>query len=145
MPYCTLDDIKALVSEAELVQLTDDEGMGEIDVAKVNAAISRADEFIDGFLRGRYTLPLVEPIPALIKAISADLAVFYLHERRLGLKMPESLEERYKRALVALDKIQNGTITLGTASGDTPTPGEYKTNKSAQDKVFKQELLDKMP
>ena len=136
MPYCTLNDIKDQIPEANIIQLTDDEGLDEVNQERVDKAISVAGSVIDGYLRGRYSLPL-ENVPELIKTIAIDIAVYKLYERRLELEMPETMVNRYKNAVKTLEQIQKGIIKLGIESPDTgPGQGYYKTNKTAEDRVF---------
>lgn len=137
MPYCTLDDLKSSAVEATLVQLTDDDAStGEIDHTKVAEAIAYADQLIDGYLRGRYTLPL-NPVPGVIKNISVDLAIFHLYARRPELEMTEAQMFKYKNSVKLLEQIQKGLITFGIESADSgPGAGEYRTNKTADDRVF---------
>ncbi len=141
MSYSTLTDIKAHIPEVNLIQLTDDEELGVINEERVNEAISYADQLINGYLRGRYALPL-NPVPTLIQKLSIDLAVFHLYSRRLELEMPETMLARYNNAVKFLKQIQDGIITIGTDSGDSPAQGEYKTQKTEDDRVFNKGFLD---
>lgn len=141
MPYCTLTDIKSAIPEQNLIQLTDDEGAGEVNQERVNDAIDYADQLIDGYLRGRYTLPL-DPVPGLLKKLAVDLAVFFIYSRKLELEMPEGMENRYKNSTKVLEMIQKGTVSLGTEEGSTTEPGEYKTNKTASDRMFPKDKLE---
>ena len=70
--YITREDIKAAVSLAELTQLTNDiGGSTEPDWAVVDRAIAYACEIADGYLMGRYTLPL-EPVPSILRPVCSD-------------------------------------------------------------------------
>lgn len=135
MPYCTLEDIKKAIPEENLIQTTDDEGFGVVNVERVDEAINSADQLIDGYLRGRYTLPL-NPIPGLIKKLSIDLAIFYVYSRRFELEMPQTMTDRFKNAVKILEQIQKGLIKLGIETDQSPGQGYYKTNKSKEDKIF---------
>ena len=73
--YCSLDDIKQQVSETTLIEITDDNQANEINTKIIDEAILYSETLIDGYLRGRYTLPLAT-IAVLIKIIAADLTVF---------------------------------------------------------------------
>ena len=97
MSYCTLTNILNLISEATLIALTDDAGAGEVDDAKVAAAIADADATIDSYCQGRYTIPL-SPVPSKIVQISVDIAVYNLYSRS-DLDMPEVRKERNKEAV----------------------------------------------
>jgi phage gp36-like protein len=143
MPYCTLDDIKKSIPEANIVQLTDDTGTEVIDQTNVDKAISVADSIIDGYMRGRYSIPL-STVPELIKTIAIDIAIYKLYERRLKLEMPEAMMARYKNALKMLEQIQKGLIKLGIESPETgPGQGHYKTNKTTDDRLFNKSLLER--
>lgn len=140
MSYCALDDIKLMIPEDNLIQLTDDSGSGIVDTDVVSQAIAYADELIDGYLRGRYTLPLTST-PNLIKKLSIDIAVYHIYSRRFEVAMPEGMESRYKNALKLLEQIQKGAITLGSEATE-PENGNYATNKTSDDKVFDSDTLD---
>ena len=145
MPYCTIEDIKQLISEAELIQLTDDNNV-HLNIGIINSAISYAETTINSYLRSKYTLPLSET-PELIKVFAVELAIYRLHTRRMLLDMPDSLENRYKNIINELGKIQKGTVSLGieTPQEDLKLPdnNEYRTNKTYQDRIFSKEFLDR--
>ena len=146
MTYCTLNDIKQLTSEAELIQLTDDDDTGIINESIVNSAISYAETTINGYISSRYTLPLSE-IPELIKTFSVDLSIYRLHSRRFMLDMPESLEIRYKNIIKELEKIQKGMINLNIKEPDNTEKvadhNEFYCSKTSEDRLFPKSLLDK--
>ena len=56
--YCSVDDMANRFDLNELIQLTDSSGLGLIDEQVVTAAITDASSVIDGYLGGRYPLPL---------------------------------------------------------------------------------------
>ncbi len=141
MAYSTLEDIEKALPEANIIQLTDDEGLGVVNQERVSDAIQYADQLIDGYLRGRYTLPL-NPVPTLIKKLSIDLAVFHLYARRFEIEMPPSMMDRYKNAIKLLEQIQKGLISLGIESIET-LQAHYETNKTEDDRLFSKEELDK--
>lgn len=143
MSYSTFDDMKRQLPEATIAQLTNDEGAGDtVDMATLEAAQVRADEMIDGYLRGRYELPFSSP-PALLKNLSVELTGYFLYTRRLDQEMPEGIRNRYKDAVKLLERIQEGKVSLGIASADTGSePGEYRTNKTSSDRLFSKKVLD---
>jgi len=144
MPYCTLTDLKQDVPEKELEQLTDDERLGAINETRVNAIIADASELIDGFLRGRYTLPL-SLVPTVIKTIAKEITIYRLFLRKKRQTITKEMTDNYSAQIKLLEKIQKGEITLGV--GETPTPeqgeGAYKTNKTSEDRVFSKSELEK--
>src|SRR3990170_3417501 len=80
MPYSTQADLLNQLTQAELVQLTDDAGSGSVDSAKVDAALTAASATIDAYAGGRYTLPL-QPSEK-VKQLCIDLSIYELEKRR---------------------------------------------------------------
>lgn len=127
-------------TEFTVIQLTDDEALGVVNQARVDDAIAYADQLIDGYLRGRYTLPL-SPAPGLVKTLSVELALFHLYSRKMDLGMPDPVIARYKNAVRLLEHIQKGLVSLGIEEVSTPEAGMYKGTKRAADRVFGKECL----
>lgn len=142
MAYSTLDDLKEIISEETIIELTDDQGLGVVDQAKVTKAITDADEEIDGYLRGRYELPF-GTVPAIVNGLSANLTIFNLYCRRPEIELPQTLKMRYDNTIRTLERIQKGVISLGVTTGESPAEaGEYVTNKAATDRTFSKSVLD---
>lgn len=112
MAYTTKAAIISKISEALLIQLTDDENTGSVVDSRVDSAILEADGIIDSYLRGRWATPLVEPIPEMISSISLDLTIFALYERRGDFLISDKIAERKTRAEKKLEEIQSGKITF---------------------------------
>jgi phage gp36-like protein len=148
MSYSTLDDLLKDLSEAELIQLTDDEGGGAVNEEIYAEQRDDADAEIDGYLTGGgYTVPLL-PVPRLIVSISKVITSYRLHKRRLKLNMPQSLVDDYKAQVKLLEAIQAGKVAIGAPKADagdgTVTgSGNYRTNKTAADRKFPDSELDK--
>ncbi|MRR56959.1 MAG: DUF1320 domain-containing protein [Deltaproteobacteria bacterium] len=139
MAYCTLADIEA--PNEDLIELTDDTDTGAVDQANVDKAIAHADELIDGYLRGRYTLPL-DPVPGLIRTLAAVITLRRLYGRRPRLKIPEALADDYKNALKLLENIQKGLVTLGAATPGEELPTDAVSQVKAPARIFTDELLE---
>jgi len=143
MPYCTLAELKNAIPEDTLVLLTDDNSpAAAVNETVVDAAIADGDDIIDGYLRGRYSLPLVVT-PRIIQRLSVDIAIYNLYTRRPEVEPPENVKDRYAAALKLLSAIQKGEVALGIETGsDPPSPAEYKTNKISTDRIFAKDVLD---
>lgn len=138
--YCTIDDILKYHSEASLIQLSDDtDAQAEINETVVNGAISDAAEFIDGFLRSRYALPFATA-PKLLLKLSVDVSIYYLYQRRVG-EMPKTIDDAYKNAVKTLERIQKGLLHIGAEETAGRTPGEFRSNKTSEDRIFNKDLL----
>ena len=142
--YCSSSDIESYVSTPTLIQLTNDDGGDVINDTVTQEAIVYASTLIDGYLRGRYTLPLDTQFP-LLKILCIDIAVYRLYSRRMRDEMPEVIENAYKNALSTLRDIQKGILSLQAendlleSSGFNPQ--EYKTNKDLIDRLFNRHKL----
>lgn len=115
--YITRADLTDAISLSELAQLSNDDPRGSLTEPNwdiVDKAIAYACELADGYLMGRYTLPL-EPAPTVLRPLCTDIARHWLHRRRInGADFPKSLEDAYKNALKVLTMIRDGEIQLGT-------------------------------
>jgi phage gp36-like protein len=110
--YCTVDDIKSRIGEAELVQLTDDEATGTVSDSRIEEAIEDADREIDGHVGLGLAVPL-SPVPPVIRKLSADIALYNLFSRRSAVPVPDSRIERYKSAVAFLERVAAGKVSLG--------------------------------
>ncbi len=138
--YCTLDDIKKLLPEDSLLQLTDDEGLGAVNQTRVDEAVAQADAEIDSCIGGRYGVPL-STVPGVVKKLSVDIAIYNLYSRRVE-EMPEVRKDRHRNAVSQLKDIAKGTVSLGVAelppAADT---GGAETNKATDKNVFTRDRL----
>ena len=136
--YITREDVAAAVSRAELVQLSNDEGYGEPDWQIVDRAIAYACELADGYLMGRYALPL-ETAPSILRHLCTDIARHWLHQRRINAaEFPKPLQAAYDNAVKLLVQIRDGKIHLGiraaAAATEKPQPegGAYNVRGKAK-------------
>jgi len=119
MPYCTQDDLAALIPAQELAQLTTESG-DEADAAVVAGVIAAADAEIDSYLLVRYKLPLAAT-PARVKALSVDLAIYKLYGRR-GVTN-EARRKAYEDAVKFLQLVAKGLAVIEGADNVEP-PGQ---------------------
>lgn len=144
MNYCTIDDIEKHTSSPTLIQLSSDDGQEAVNRVVVEEAILYASTLIDGYLRGRYSLPLDTHFP-LLRIIAIDLSVYRLYSRRMRNEMPEVIETAYKSAIATLRDIQKGVISLQSENDTLETsafsPDEYRTNKTILDRLFGKQRL----
>ena len=144
--YCTVEDIETQLSTPILIQLSsDDEGQDEIDRTVVDEAILYSSTLIDGYLRGRYTLPLNTHFP-LLRILCIDLSIYRLYSRRMFNEMPQVIADAYKNAIATLRDIQKGVISLQAENSETEetasfNPDEYRTNKDILDRLFGKQKL----
>jgi len=137
MAYATLDDLKKEISSEELIQLTDDEGLGQISTEVVTEILDKASAEIDGYLAVRYRLPL-EETPLLLERICVDLAIYYLKLRR-GV-LDEDTKDRRDNARRLLESISRGRISLGVPEASERESSEVKV--STRERIFDSELWE---
>jgi len=120
--YSTKADILESLSEAELIDLTDDADLGVVDDAVVDRAIADADAEIDAYCGSRHQVPFAA-VPAMIRKVSVDIAIYNLYARRRGA--PADRKERYDNAIRFLRGVADGTVSLGVGDPDgTPSGSE---------------------
>ncbi len=141
MSYCTQDDILERISEAELIQLTDDENTGSADADTITRAIADADEEIDSYVGVRHIVPL-DPVPALARKLSAEMAIYNLFGRRQA-GPPEHIEKRYNAAVRLLELIAKGQASLGAQDpeGTPPTADAPQMASTNPARVFTRDKL----
>lgn len=108
MSYCTRQNLIDRFGEPELIQLTDRNGLGIIDDAVLDQAIADADAEIDGWIAGRYALPLATVPPALVR-VACDITRYRLYDQAV----PDTIKMRYDDVVRFLTKLGEGKITLG--------------------------------
>ena len=135
MAYSTQTDIEEQVSQAELIELTDDTGAGTVDTSAVARAIADADAEIDGYCGARYTVPF-SPAPAMIRKLSVDIAVYNLFSRRSNLKLPDERQKRYDNAVRFLRDLSRGLISLGADAPAEPDSGLPRASTNRDDRIF---------
>lgn len=133
MVYCTLADIEKAIEYRSLIDLTDDEGLQEVDQGRIDEAVSTAQGEVDGYLQERYQVPL-STVPSLIRGATVDLAIYNLYSRKFD-QVPEVRQKRYDAAIKRLEQIAAGRIGLGIATPPEESQAEGMI-LSAPAKVF---------
>jgi phage gp36-like protein len=137
MPYCTQTDLLEQISSKELISCTDDANAGTVDTSAVDRAIADADAEIDGYCSGRYTVPF-SPVPAIIRKLSVDIAVYNVYSRRRGA--PESRKQRYDNAIAFLKSISSGEVSLGADDPEPPTQN-HQPQFAGNDRIFTRDKM----
>lgn len=138
MAYCTQTDLLNQLTEAELVQLTDDAGSGAVDTVKVDAALAAASATIDAYAGARYTLPL--QTSEKVKQLCIDLAIYELEKRRRRLR--DATAAARDAALAFLRDLAAGRAVLDQPAGAQPQTTEAEVKKTDQPRVFADEKLE---
>ena len=144
MPYSSQTDIEQRLTAQVVASLTDDSGGSSLDSAKLVDVISDADSLINSYLRSRYSVPFVTDVPKLVVRLSADLAIYFLFQRKYDTDMPETIRFRYTDAVKTLESIQSGRMHLDDVpASESEVPAQVMTNKTAEDRMFTKQLLSR--
>ena len=109
--YATAEQFILRVGKFQTIQLTDRDGMGEIDMEVLNVTLSDASSQIDGYLITRYALPLAD-IPQNLTRICCDIARYRLASMS-SVGITDEIIKRYQLSLDELEKFSKGAISLG--------------------------------
>jgi len=137
MSYATQADMEARFGHEELVQLTDREATGDIDTAVLGAALADADDEIDGYLMGRYTLPLAV-VPGRLKTIACDIARYRLFDDQV----PEAIASRYEQAVRFLRDVGTGRLNLGLDGSDQAATPAGGAQHDGPERMFSMDTLE---
>lgn len=138
MPYATTQDLIDRFSEEELIQLTDRDSTGVIDADVLARALADTDGEIDGYLSGRYALPLAE-VPPVLVWVASDISRYHLYDDAA----PDQVRTRYEDARRYLEKVADGKVQLGlpassglvtvTGTPEVDAPGRIFTGSTLED------------
>jgi phage gp36-like protein len=120
MTYATQQQLVDRYGEDMLRKITDraKPPAGAIDAAVVARALADTDAVIDGYLLGRYQLPLATT-PALLAELASTIAIYKLH----GSTAAEKIADDYNAALRTLREIGQGIVRLGVAGIEPAASG----------------------
>ena len=118
MSYATVPDLLARLGEPRLTQLTDlaDPSVGLYNPQVAQKALDDASDEIDGYLLGRYLLPMTAGL-GVLRVHALTIA----HYRLLGSAVDDATKDDYKNVLGYLAKVAAGTVSL-MAAADAPAP-----------------------
>lgn len=120
MTYATSAQLADRFGERLLLQLADraspPSGVADPDV--IARALADTDAIIDGYLAGRYLLPL-GTTPPLLADLAQAIAIYKLHPFQPDPK----IEQDYKDAVATLGRIASGVVRLPVAGVEPVTTG----------------------
>jgi len=132
--YATPDNMLSRFGQQDLTLLTEREDCvpGEINLALLEQALRDASAEINGYIAGRYVLPLTT-VPAVLERNCCDIARYFLY----GDKAPEQVEKRYAAVVKFLTAVSKGDISLGLATtGETADQSELVISIESAGSVF---------
>jgi phage gp36-like protein len=119
MSYATITDVMTRYKPIVTLVGSEDLQVASVDVASI--FINDAESIVDAIIGRRYTVPL-NPVPAFITQVTADIAIFNILVEHLPQK-PDFFQPRFDRAMAMLMSISSGYMIIGSAtvvsSGDS--------------------------
>ena len=137
MTYAVKQDMIDRFSEVELMQLTDRTGaVDAIDDTVLGKALADADAEIDGYVMGRYALPLPST-PKILVGMACDITRYRLYEDRAT----EHVRARYEDAIKYLKEVALGRISLGLDAANQATAEAGGPKAEGEERVFTRSAL----
>ena len=138
MTYASQADLVERFGTDMLIDLSDraDPPAGAIDTTVIANALTDADAMIDGYLLGRYLLPLASTPPAL-NDLAKAIAIYKLHRDNVS----DKINADYQNALKSLVQISNGTIRLNVAGVEPTSSGATGVKATDRPRDFTPENL----
>lgn len=146
MTYATPAALLDRLGAPDLLALLGDRATDPTDPAAVLAALEAAPSVqraltdaqaeIDGYLAGRYGLPLAT-VPPVLERLACDVARYRLYERR----PTDEIRTRYEDAVRVLEQIARGAFTLGLPAAQTPAPAPALIEFTAPSRQFGRDSL----
>ncbi|NVO00756.1 MAG: DUF1320 domain-containing protein [Geobacteraceae bacterium] len=141
MAYISYEELKINLSERLIIQLTDDNKLGQPDMAKVDQAIAKAMAEVDGYCVVKYPdkVPFKDPVPEVVKTAVFDITIYRLF--CLKENMPENRLTQYKSAVATLRDIAGGRVGLGIPTADIPAPNQDSILSHVPERIFSSDSL----
>jgi phage gp36-like protein len=140
MAYCNRADLVARFGSREIADLLDRDNDLADDAQALDFVIADTDALIDGYLAGRYAVPVATPLQALT-SIACDIVRLKLWDDR----SPEEVRKRHDDAIKTLTHYSKGVMVLVGAAGAiaagsviSPLGG---ADYSAPERVFTRDTL----
>jgi phage gp36-like protein len=119
MAYITQEDLEAAIGVSTVLDLVDDDGNGghnTATVARITAAIERAQNLIDGYVQAHYLVPFTDgAVPPMVQNWAVTIAIWYLYRRRRNaFQIPDDVRADWERVEKQLVMANSGKLDLGT-------------------------------
>lgn len=103
--YATIADMQLLFEPKELEEVTDTEGLGAINIDKLNRAIVDASAEIDAYLIKTHELP-INPVPSQLNRLTCDIARYNIWAAKP--EIPAAVKTKYDSAIKFLKSVAAG-------------------------------------
>jgi phage gp36-like protein len=138
MAYATQQDIIDLYGEEILTIAFDRDNDGAVDTDAVDAALADASDEIDGYLAGRYNLPLADP-PRILTFLAVDIA---LYKGSVETVVTDERRRRYQDAVTYLTRVAEGKIRLLPDDPSAPMGGSGASFSAGPRRFTRESMRD---
>lgn len=128
--YATLQDMQSRFG-VDLLRVAVIPGTATLDEAVITQALADASSLIDGYLAGRYPLPLAH-VPTALVPICCDIA----RHRLYGEQAPEQIGKRYEAAIAFLKSVGRGELALGMSADGEQLESQNLAELQSDGRVF---------
>jgi phage gp36-like protein len=111
MPYCTISDLEARITQARLAAFVPETGATR--TALLEAIIARGDALIDGYIGAVYATPA--PSSGLLQGWSLTACVYEIYLTR-GQELPDKIKDAQEALMDDLRAVADGKRKIGGAS-----------------------------
>jgi phage gp36-like protein len=119
--YAVAQDMINRYPNRDLVQLTNEDPTATtVNDTPLTQALEDASAEIDGYIEGRFALPLTDP-PAVLNRLATDIAMYRLQSLRPLHDLADA-RKRYEDALAVLTRVADGELTLGLSADNQEPP-----------------------
>lgn len=132
--YCTQEDLTRRFGERELIDITDHENDGAINVDVLTRGIEDASAEMDGYIGRALPLPLLT-IPKVLLPLACDITRYKLYDDQ----PTEQVIKRYDYAIDFLKSVAKGTVSLGVSSLGESTESNDLAEMQSGGSVFARE------
>lgn len=133
MSYATQQDMINRFGDREVLALTDRDRSGVIDAPVMQSALESADDEINAYLAGTYSLPLASTLP-IVRDFACDIARYRLSSGEVI--ETEEVRHRYHDAIKFFEKVAKGLVSLGVNALNQPTAMIGSVKSTQPDRVF---------
>jgi len=115
MAYVSVNELKNRIEREDIEELSNDDTGATDSVALINEVIYDAQDMVNSYVQTRYSTPLSEPVPRVIRDVTSTIAIYYLHLRR-DWTLTEAMTKAYNDAMKWLRDLAAGKTMLDIAN-----------------------------
>ncbi len=132
MAYTDRDTVRQVLAPDGVTEGT----AASLEDSDIDEAIERVSNRVDTFLTRRYTVPLADPVPGIIRDIATDIAAYDLtlaYYKGTDITDQDPVVRRYRDARGMLGQLGTGLLVIDVPGADTTVddpvvinPEEYR-------------------